>query len=190
MKGLALKLSNGEKLTLMMLSEIYEHMKIKGEIDPKFVKSAINNNQTWGISWKYPGIPFDEEETPAIVDETQDILEMFSMIEYSYSKLSDAEKARIKIEAEPFGQESDIKFQGFDGNNESKYLVVAHFLVDDLERFEEFKGRIANTHFPSIDTYRRMLPAYKVEGRATGAPFSATQIIKILKEITHPDYRK
>jgi len=35
------KLSDGEKLILLMLSEIYEKTGIEGEIEPEFIQSAI-----------------------------------------------------------------------------------------------------------------------------------------------------
>lgn len=36
-----MNLSDQEKLILIMLSEIYEHLKIKNGIDAKFVQSSI-----------------------------------------------------------------------------------------------------------------------------------------------------
>jgi uncharacterized protein YfbU (UPF0304 family) len=65
----------------------------------------------------------------------------------------------LEVDAKPFGK--DPQFRGFDGNNESEYMSVASFLINDLERFEEFKGRSMNSHMPSIETYRRMLSAFE-----------------------------
>jgi uncharacterized protein len=36
-----MQLSNGEKLILFMLTEIYQQLGVRGEVDPKFVKQAI-----------------------------------------------------------------------------------------------------------------------------------------------------
>ena len=57
-----MKLSDGEKLIILMLSELYEKLGVEGEIEPDFIKSAIFGNQLWGLKWKYSGIPFEESE--------------------------------------------------------------------------------------------------------------------------------
>ena len=85
---------------------------------------------------------------------------MWGCLELSWSKLTKEEKAQIAGDAAPFG--TDVKFPGFDGNNEGKYMSVARFLVDDLERYSNFKGRCdLNSHSHSIETYARM---YRVFG--------------------------
>src|SRR5947199_5895682 len=123
-----MELSNGEKLILVMLSEIYEHLKIKGEIDPKFVRKSIFSEQTWSLAWQYPGIiGSSENKIPPVVSEVLDILEMWEMLEVSYKRLKPADKTRVEAEAKPFG--SNVQFRGFDGNNETEYMGAAGFLV-------------------------------------------------------------
>lgn len=154
-----MKISDGEKLLLLMLSELYEKMDIEGEIDPEFIKSAISGDHLWGIPWKYPGIPFEDTEAPSIVSEVLDILEMWRLIEHAYRELSNEDRAQLEADAAPFGK--DPEFRGFDGNNETEHMSVASFLVHDLNRFEEFKGRSMNSHMPSIETYNRMLSVFR-----------------------------
>lgn len=183
-----MKISDGEKLLLIMLSELYDKFEVNGEIEPEFIRSAIFNDKTWSIPWKYPGIPFEDQETPQIVSEVLDILDMWSFIERSYSDLSDEQKEFVKKEADPFGD--NPTFQGFDGNNESEYMGVATFLVNDLDRYQEFEGRYFNSHCPSIDTYRRMLPVFKkIRKKLHFKPLSAEEIVEILKEKIHPEHR-
>jgi hypothetical protein len=50
-----MKLS-GEKLILVMLCELYHELKVKGDIDAKFVKSAINSGNLWGLKSRYHGV--------------------------------------------------------------------------------------------------------------------------------------
>ncbi len=186
-----MELSDSEKLILIMLSEIYEHLEIDGDIDPKFIQSAIHSGNNWGIKRKYTGIFSDSDgNNSSIVPEVQDILDMWYILEYSYEKLSLEDKRKIKTEAAPFGRA--VKFTGFDGNNEADYLNVAYFLVNDLELFSYLKDRDLNAHFYSLDAYRRMLAAYKpIRSSPTfGDSLSATEIIQVLKEQTHPDHRK
>ncbi len=183
-----MEFSNGEKLIILMLSELYEKLGIKGEIDPEFVKSAVFGDHLWALSWKYPGIPFQEAETPAIVSEVVNTLEMWSCIEYSYERLGDEDRELLEAEAGNFGK--DPKLIGFDGNNEPSYLGVAHILINQLERFEEFKGRGLNSHMPSVEMHRRMLSEFlPIRDRMMGQPLSVSQLICILKAQTHPDHR-
>jgi len=51
-----MELGNAEKLILMMLCNIHEKLDIKGEIDPKFMRSAIQSGNLWGLEWEYLGI--------------------------------------------------------------------------------------------------------------------------------------
>lgn len=183
-----MKITDGEKLILLMLSELYDKLGVEGEVEPDFIRSAIFSNNTWSIPWKYVGIPFEEQETPEVVKEVLDILDMWSMIERSYENLSNESKEFVEKEASPFGK--DPKFPGFDGNNETEYMGTASFLVNDLDRFEEFKGRNFNSHCPSIDSYRRMLSVFKpLLQNLNFRPLSAQNIVDILKERVHPDNR-
>jgi len=184
-----MKISDGEKLVLLMLSELYEELEVDGEIEPEFIRSAIFSNNLWAIPWKYSGIPFEDQEDPEIVREVMDILDMWSFIEHSYEQLSDEDKLILEKEAEPFGK--DPKFPGFDGNNETSYMGTASFIVNDLERFEEFKGRNFNSHCPSIDGHRRMLSVFeKIRENLNFGPMSAEDLAAILKEKIHPSRRQ
>jgi uncharacterized protein YfbU (UPF0304 family) len=183
-----MKITDGEKLILLMLSELYDKLGVDGEMEPDFIRSAILSNNTWSIPWKYVGIPFEEQDTPEIVKEVLDVLDMWSMIERSYEDLSKEQKEWVEKEAEPFGE--NPKFPGFDGNNETDYMGTASFLVNDLDRFEEFKGRNFNSHCPSIESYRRMLAVFKPIMRDLQfRPLSPQNIVDILKERIHPENR-
>jgi uncharacterized protein len=183
-----MKFTDGEKLIILMLSEMYEKLGIDGEIDPEFIKSAIFNDKLWSIRWKYPGIPFDEADDPQVLREVIDILDMWSFIEYGYAKLSDSEKAQLEEAAKPFGKNPE--FRGFDGNNESSYMGTALFLVNELDRFQEFKGRNFNSHSPSIDSYRRMLAAFEpIRNKLEYRSLSVDELAAILTGKLHPNSR-
>ena len=175
-----MKISDGEKIILLMLSELYEQLSIEGEIEPEFIKSAIYRQNLWGIPWKYSGIPFEDQETPAIVTEVIDILDMWSLIEHAYRELSAEEKKKLEEDAQPFGE--NPRFPGFDGNNESEYMNVASFLINDLDRFQEFKGRSLNAHMPTLEIYRRMLSAFEpIRKTLKSGPMSLEQLTLVLK---------
>jgi uncharacterized protein YfbU (UPF0304 family) len=174
------KLSDGEKLILVMLSEIYKHHEIDGEIDPDLVLTSIFNDKAWGLKWEYGGLFNNPEDNPPVVEETCEILNMYRLLTSSFNKLSAAEQARVKTEAAPFSDY--VEFRGFDANNDEHFGVVS-YLVKDLERYDELKGKYLNSHSSgTIATYRRMLKVF--EPMASSYPhdgLSADQIIKVLK---------
>lgn len=187
--GNPLRFGDGEKLTLFMLCEIYKHLKIKSEIDPAFLEAALGGGHYWGLGWKYPGIFHGHEDSQRVVNEVVKMLDMWDIIEISYRKLAKKDKDRIAKEAKPFG--NDVKFRGFGGNRETEHMSVAMFLINDLDRFAAFKGRDINSHLPSIDAYRRMYRVFEpIRPSLVGATLTASQIIKFLQAMVHPDNRK
>ena len=173
------RMSAGEMLILMMLRDLYKHLGARGEIDPDFVAETIWGGHFWGLNWAYTGLFHGHVDQPQAVDEVVDLLEMWHFIESGYDNLSHQDKQNLEIAAGARGK--DVKFPGFDGNNESEQLGIAQFLIEHLERFQRFKGRDLNSHFPGIDTYRRMWPAFKPT-RATlaGGELTYQQLVKIL----------
>lgn len=174
-----MKLSNGEKLILVMMSEIYEKLGIKGELDPRFIKASIFDNQLWGLRWKYEGILQSDEPNPPEVDETTDILDMYRMMGDAFKGLPPTDQADVKKQAGH--NTSYLDFPGFDGNNDAHFFI-AKFLVEELGRYQERKGSEMNSHTSSsIDRYRQMLPVFKkARGRSGGGGLTKQEIIDIL----------
>lgn len=182
-----MKLSDGEKLILAMLGDIYEHFEIEGNINHKLVNEAISSENTWGLAWEFQGIPFEDKEAPPIVNEVCNILDMWWLLETAYKKLSPEEKVRIENEVGILGK--NVKFPGFDANNERHY-GIAQFLIKDLKRFDHFKDHYLNSHSELVDSYQRMLEVFSpIRNSLIDADLSADQIIEILKERIHPDRR-
>ena len=178
--GDAVRFSDGEKLLAIMMRDLYRHLKVKGEIDPDFVGDVIWGGHYWAPKWEMSGLFHDHEDDPRDVRFVADVLDMWRFIELAYGKLSKKDKDRIEKEAEPFGK--NVKFPGFDGNYETPHLGIAIFLVEKMDRFSEFKGRELNSHFPTLDSYRRMLAVFKsMRSGLVGAKLDATQLIWILK---------
>jgi uncharacterized protein YfbU (UPF0304 family) len=183
-----MNISDGEKLILLMLSDLYQKLELDGEIDPDFIKSALFNDQMWGISWKYTGIPFANDETPPEVSFVVDVLDMWDFIELSVERLSKEDREVLAEQADPFGR--NPSFNGFDGNNEGREMSIARFLINDLERFQRFSGRDLNCHHPSLDMHMRMLEAFKpIRERTPGTPLGVESLVQILSEQTNPDNR-
>lgn len=180
-----MKLTDGEKLIILMLTDLQEKLQVPSEMEPDFLRSAIYNDHLWGIRWKYSGIPFEPGEDPPEVREVVDILDMWSFIESAYTDLSAPDKEALAERAKPFG--TNPRFQGFDGNNETEFMSVAMFLVNQLDRFESFKGRSFNCHHPSIDAHRRMLAVFEPMRRhLVDGGLSVDQLAEILNARAHP----
>ena len=174
------RLSGGEKLILMLLHNLTDARNRNGDADAKFVLDTISEGHYWALEWKYPGLFEAQPDSPQVVEEVVEVLEMWRQIEWGLANLCDEDKRRIESEAEPIAKH--MAFRGFDGNNEAAHLSIAHFLVEKLGRFEEFKGRDLNSHMPSINAYRRMLGTFAPMQRTlVGGRLGASQIIEILK---------
>jgi uncharacterized protein YfbU (UPF0304 family) len=177
-----MKLSDGEKLILVMLSEVYKHLRIEGEINPDLVLASVFGDKAWGLRWEYSGLFNSPEESPPVVQETCDILDMYRMLTRSYEKMSPDDKKRVETEAAPFNDY--LKFQGFDGNNDEHFGVVS-YLVRHLGKYDELRPGDLNSHsISTLRTYRRKLETYKpmVEDvLKLSDGLTADQIIKILK---------
>lgn len=174
-----MKLSDGEKLILIMLSDIQEAQGIRNSVDPELIRSAIYYDCTWGLPMEYPGIPFSDTTTPKIVEEVSNILQMWTIIEASYAKLSEEDRKKVETEAYPFG--SAPHFEGFDSNSEADELRVVSFLVDYLNRFLQFKGRNLISAIPLSRRYKRMYEIYEpMFTKIDRGRLSADQLIAIL----------
>lgn len=171
--------SNGENLILLMLADLYEHFDIKGETNAKLVKAAIISKNSWAMPMFLPWMDAGKEPIPEIATEVMDILDMWGCIESSYKKLSETDRKKLEKDASPFGK--NPIFRGFDGNHEPEYLSIASFLIEDLGRFQQFKGRELNSHSPSTKIYQRMLLIFnKIQEALTHNPMTIDQLISLL----------
>lgn len=84
--------------------------------------------------------------------EVIDILDMFTTLKYTFEQLGD--KANIDV--------AQLRFWGFDGNTEGKYIGYTEYLVEREERFTEVdRGDKFNSHMPMLELYRRMIGEWK-----------------------------
>lgn len=181
-----MKLSDGEKMILLMLADIYKALDIKDSFDPDFISATIHGDQLWGFNWEYSGIPFEPHKNPPEVTETADFLDMWRFIENGYNNLSDADKKQLEKDADPLG--THVSFPGFDGNNEP-HFHIAHYIINEMRhRFETFKGRNLNSHHPSVDGYRRMYRVFEpIRAGLHTRELNVRELTEILKAWKHPD---
>jgi len=176
-----MKLTNPEKLILLMLSDIYEKIGLD-QIDTKLIRSAIYSENTWALSWELTGVVgSDADETPQDVKDVVNYLDMWSFLEDAYSGFDTSTKGLVEHEVEPFGRH--IRFPGFDGNYEGNLLSIARILIDDMDRFSRFKGRDLNSHFPAKENYAKMYNVFEpIRSQLSGVGgLSPEQVVRILK---------
>jgi uncharacterized protein YfbU (UPF0304 family) len=174
-----------ERIMLTMLADICQHLEIEGDSDPEFIKAAVFGGQDWAFAWKYHNLVHDSTPSEELVMEVGRILEMWSILEASYEGLTARQKGQI---AKELGEKNlEVRFDGFDGNNESEHFSVASFMVQDLKRFDEFATRDLNSHRPTLQSYRRMLPVYR---RLVGhSRLTPSALVEILNARRHPEQR-
>ena len=183
-----LRISDGEKLILVLLLDLYRHQKVKTDIDLEFVSEAISGGHYWALKLQYPGLMHGHVDSGPVVSEVTRILSMWDSIERDYAKLSQTDKDRVQTEADPFGDR--VMFWGFYANEEADHLSVADFLINHMKRFTRFNGRELDSHMPTVDAYRRMHAAFTTRVLSDfGGELTAAQIIDLLKQQVHPDNR-
>jgi hypothetical protein len=145
-----MNLSEGERLILLMLCDLYKSLDLKCPIDPELLRAPASGAKE--VQSQANGAAPREEGVAAEVGE---ILDMWSAIERGYKHLTVDEKREVEAGAGPLGR--GVRFSGFDSHAEDRYREAAHQLIETTERFERFQGRNLCAHMPSLDGYRRML---------------------------------
>lgn len=187
--GTNFHVTQGESLIIQMLADVMKSQKVKSELSPDFIKEALMGGHLWAFDWQYPGAFAKHVDNRQVVSDVVDILEMWRSIEDGYSALNTKDKQRVEKEAEPFGK--NPKFPGFDGNNETEHIGIARFLTDDMDQFATFKGRVNNSHMPSVESYHRMLEVFlPIRKNLVGRELNASELIEMLNARTHPGRRR
>lgn len=149
-----MELTKKDRLLLFNQLEILKHLNPdeadKYEVDQKII---VN-----GYKYHYNELVkgFDEELDISVSEYVFDVLQMYRSLNNSYAALSVEEKYQIDID--------DIKYRGFDGNEEGAYYSYANFLLEDYDRYSEIyedEKVELNSHRSMIRRYDRMLETWK-----------------------------
>ena len=185
-RGRAPALSDGEKLIAVMLADLIRKLDVEVDTDVNLVRKVIYGGHYWALGWEMPGLFHGHADKQARVKFVVDVLDMWQFLEEAFEKLSAKEKAWLVKEADPFG--THITFTGFDGNNESEYLGIARFLIEDLNRFSRFRKdhRDLNSHHPTLETYGRMVRAFEpIRTTLIGRPMNASEMATVINARRH-----
>lgn len=177
----AVHFSDGEKMLMLMMGDLYKHLKLKdAESDPSFLAKVIYGGHYWAPKWEMQGVFHDHVDNPEDVTHVVDVLDMWSFIEEAYEKFSDKQREQIAEEVGPLGQH--VTFHGFDGNNESSQLSIARFLIKEMNRFSRFKDRDLNSGHPTFARYHHMVKIFEpIRATLIGHGLNLQQVITLLK---------
>lgn len=182
--------SQAEKLQIMMLCEIYRKLDIKDSFDPGLIEEAVSSDNYWAINWEYPSLD-DGEDDPLKVKVFADTVDMYEILQFTYERFTDTEKAEVASKISHFDESYSLSFPGFDGNNEGEFIGVGR-LLKKMGRFSESIDLTKNSHRRSVDIYQRMLEEF-LPARANdwhdGKGISVESFIKTFNARTHPSNR-
>jgi hypothetical protein len=177
----AVHFSDGEKMLILMMSDLFKALKVKNpESNPNFLAEVIYGGHYWAPKWDMQGVFHDHVDDPQDVSHVVDVLDMWSFIEEAYECLTPEQKATIVAEIGEWA--TNVKFPGFDGNNETSQMSIASFFVDEMKRFSRFKGRDMNSHCQTYGRYKRMLAIFEpMRSSLVGGGLNVQQLITLLK---------
>lgn len=145
------KLTQKDRAMFLYLLKI-----LKNQGDQEYDYDNLIKALQYGFELHYSDVfecLFDEELSAEGCSEVLDILEMYRGIIYSFINL----KREGKLDSLT---EDDVKFPGFDGNNEGKQMSYADFFIKDLGRYseiDELSHGYYNSHSRTLPKYRAML---------------------------------
>lgn len=148
------------QLDRLMLSNQFKILRALYPDDADMYDEMLNIVERGYTGLYYELFEHIHEEVPQeVYDEVIDILNMYRAINFSFSDLSQEEKSTIP--------EHKLKFGGFDGNNEPYHRGIAIFLLNSQGRYQELQEEKSsyNTHFPTLNKYRRMLRDWSEIGK-------------------------
>ncbi|EMC9819550.1 YfbU family protein [Klebsiella aerogenes] len=185
-----MKYTQQEKLQIQMLTEIFRALEIENSFDPDLIDEAVSTDNYWALSWQYSSLDTGEDN-PEEVKLFVDVIDMYEILKYTYERFSAEDKAEVAEAIPHFNESTSLSFPGFDGNNETEYLVIGGI----LKRMGRFSGKdelTRNSHMPTVDIYRRMLEVF-LPARANTWMFevgiSKENFINTLNARIHPENR-
>jgi len=166
-----MELSKLERLNLinqfLILEKLYPEEADYYAKHRKAIQEGYKLHYRWIFEHIYDEMSEDE------CQEVLDILEMYRAFAWSYMGITGKKEV-----------DERLKFEGFDGNNESNQHSYASYFIIELDRFQELlygkEYNDFNSHMPTMDRYRRMLEVWKSFGTPKQMRLSMDQIEQIL----------
>ncbi|WP_151834099.1 YfbU family protein [Acinetobacter ursingii] len=153
-----IELTDKERLFLANQHEILGHLN-KDNSDYHFkLAEQLRDGHEWLYSQSFDN--FSENLPDDAAELVLNILQIYEMIQDAYDGLSD--KSLIS--------EHQIKFPGFDGNNETEFMGFVDALEKDNRFVDVIQTGNRNSHSPKVHVYERMIAKWQ----AFGKPYNLT----------------
>jgi len=163
----------------LILYNQYEILKLLNSEDESLIKQYEINQEILLNGYKFNYNDLIEcviDDIPIEVSEfVWDILQLYRILYVSYNALSAEEKEQVNVK--------DIKYAGFDGNEEPDYYLYANFILEKMGRYEEIYDNgnyTANSHRNMVPRYTGMIETWERISVGRYKNLSLTQIIDIL----------
>ncbi len=163
------------KITRVERKILVNQYTILEKIDPEraeeyaYCKEVLEN----GFEADYSDVlrgTYDEPDTMSVAEckYVGDVLQMYDMMQTGY-KNGQTQSVDPKR----------LKFPGFDGNNETKFMAYARHMRDHRKwTFLDLGAADFNSHYPTEDRYARMLEEWNAS--ADKLNLTAADIVRIL----------
>jgi uncharacterized protein YfbU (UPF0304 family) len=176
----SIDLTPGEKLILVMLSDLSTKNEVEGEIDPAFMQAAIQGGHYWAIEWQHPSFTHSHANRHSHGQFVTDVLGMWKMIEDCFSALSPVDKGQVVVDA---GLPGPPTFPGWHGDSETDHKSISRFMTNRMNVFPSFKDKaVRDSGAPAIPGYRRMLARFaEIRGPNRDKALDVADIITLLK---------
>lgn len=162
-----IELTDKERLFLANQHEILGHLNTDNSDYHFKLAEQLRDGHEWlySQSFDYFSENLPSEDTDLVLD----ILQVYELIGDTYSRLSD--KSGISA--------TQVKFPGFDGNNESEFMSFVDALEKDNRYVDVIQAGNRNSHSAKVHVYERMIAKWQELGK----PYTLTkeQLIEILE---------
>jgi uncharacterized protein YfbU (UPF0304 family) len=175
-----MKMTEPERVQLYWLHSILAELKPNEADDHRKAMSILRDGYHELLYDHEVLVAMDEPMTQSDAHFVYSVLDLFTYLQHSYQGLPLDQRAAT--------DEADLRFDGFDGNNESRLMAFARFNIEQLGKWSSLKIRDFNSHMPMREIYERMLQAAPKIHPERG--YSAEQIKAIRSARVHPDNRE
>lgn len=176
-----MKMSKFERMLLINQYRILEKLYPDEAEDMAVQREALEKGYevlySRGSEYIYDG---DDAMTADESREVWDTMDMFDAINRSLPKSFDTTGYPL------------VRFAGYDGNNEGKFMGFAQYTVERLKRFDYLpmqKPGYWNSHMPIRPVYQRMLAEWRKVSLVNRFALDEGTLRRILGAAVHPENR-
>lgn len=146
-----INLTNAERLILANQYEILSKLS-----EDKYERQSyekMSSNLKNGYKWLYEQY-FDVVSENLSADASELVIKtlcLYQALHYSYEDLDDKDGI----------SEHEVKFQGFDGNNETELMGFVRALKENDRFIDTIENGHLNSHRPMVNTYKKMVQQWQ-----------------------------